>query len=128
MHSLLMDSDDPVKYPNSGKSAHMTPVEGNLCYVISFTESAKVMNCSPTSLVLKNAFHVPHIHKLCRDNNCYMVFDTSSMCIKDLSMGAVLLRVKSENGAYHIWHNVSTVSSAQALIVSHSTRGVWQLA
>ena len=107
--------DEQVWYSNSTAASHMTPNDGNLLFKIVYTGNAlvkvgdstllPVKNVGTTSLAskarpltLKSVLHVPKLQynllsvlQLCRDNNCTIVFDSSSVCVKDNITGDVLL-------------------------------------
>ncbi|CAH9072266.1 unnamed protein product, partial [Cuscuta europaea] len=63
----------------------------------------------PRPLHLKSVYHVPNlkynllsIQRLCADNNCFVIFDKNSICIKDTISGKVLLQASSNGGVYPI--------------------------
>ena len=58
-------------------------------------------------LVLRNVLYVPHlkhnllsVKQLCQDNNCMIVFDTSSVCVKDKTSGRILVHTSSSRNVY----------------------------
>ncbi|CAL2254172.1 unnamed protein product [Prunus armeniaca] len=60
-------------------------------------------------LTMPSVFHVPQlkanllsVHQLCKDNNCYIVFDVSGFLIQDRVTHQVLLKGKSDHGLYPI--------------------------
>ena len=65
-------------------------------------------------LSLKNVFHVPSlkqisVRQLCWDNNCSVIFNESSVCVKDKTSGRTLLQASSSGNLYPL-HVPSTVS------------------
>jgi len=58
-------------------------------------------------LVLSSVLYVPtlkhnllSVKQLCQDNNCIVVFNDSSICVKDKISGKVLLRASSTSNVY----------------------------
>lgn len=75
-----------------------------------------------------------YVHKLCRDNDCVVYFDESSVYVKDKTMGEVWLRGISKNGVYPLQpHIICLESSSQvysessfpAFITSKESGDVW---
>ncbi|CAH9099303.1 unnamed protein product [Cuscuta epithymum] len=135
-----------VACPDSGASAHMTSNEGILVNIYISTQPLTVAVANGTNLPimtvgnltfpampgplhLKFVFHVPHlkynlisIQKLCADNNCFVIFDKSSIYVKDKISGEVLLQASSKGGVYPI----SLSHSQPIALISHVARGpVW---
>ncbi|CAH9142791.1 unnamed protein product, partial [Cuscuta epithymum] len=87
------------------------------------------LSTPPRPLHLKSVYHVPHlkynlmsIQKLCADNNCFVIFDKNSVCVKDKISGKVLLRASSNGGVYPI----SLSSYSPVALASHVAPGpVW---
>jgi len=124
--ALSLGDGQETWYPDTGASAHMTPFDGNLVSKIPYHGSTKIMVADgtklpvnqagrcyiPTSscpLCLNSVFHVPSlkqnlisIKRLCRDNNCQVLFDDTSVSIQDKTTGTVLLRVASNGDLYPI--------------------------
>ncbi|XP_070008930.1 uncharacterized protein [Nicotiana sylvestris] len=111
-------------YLDSAATAHMTPSEGNFMHKSAYNGSdhvlvgngslLKIENIGyaqlPTPsrpLHLKSIFHVPHLRhnllsvkRLCKDNNCAVNFDSSSVIVKDKASGQTLLQASSEGDVY----------------------------
>jgi len=118
----------------------MTPNEGTLhCKTIyNGTDSIWIGNGSllpikqigsfsvPTvaqPLILKRVLHVPSlkhnllsVKQLCQDNNCIVVFDDSSVCVKDNTSGNILLRASSTSNVYPLAIPSSSSSAFAALL------------
>jgi len=104
----------------------LTPIEGNFLSKSTYTGTDKVrvadgsllpikhvgwMNIPRVTkpLVLNNVLHVPTlkhnlltVKQLYQDNNCIVVFDNSSVCVKDKISGKVLLHASSTGNVCHL--------------------------
>jgi len=107
-----------VWYPDSAVASHMAPTEGNLLSKSAYTGTQKVqvgikhvgylqIPTVTKPLVLNNALHVPSlkhnllsVKQLCKDNNCVIVFDNLSVCVKDKTSSNVLLYASSTGNVY----------------------------
>ena len=102
----------------------MTPTEGNLLSKSAYTGIDQVQVGNGTlfpikhvgqiiisrvakPLALNNMLHVPSlkhnllsVKQLCKGNNCVVVFDDSSVCIKDKTSGNFLLHASSTGNVY----------------------------
>jgi len=107
--------NEQVWCPDSAATSHMMPDDGNLLSKTVYSGDAlvkvgddtvlPVVHVGNTSLAskhrpltLKNVLHVPKlqhnllsVRQFCRDNNCTVVFDASSVCVKDNTTGDILL-------------------------------------
>ncbi|KAL3597124.1 hypothetical protein D5086_008761 [Populus alba] len=80
-----------------------------------------IINSSMSSLKLNSMLLVPQItqnllsvHRLCLDNNCWLIFDASCFWIQDKATRRILYRDLFINGLYPI-HASSSLSSTQPL-------------
>ena len=123
----------------------MTPTEGNLLSKSTYigTDRVRVGNSTllpiqhvghlkiPTvtkPLVLNNVLHVPSlkhnllsVKQLCKDNNCVVVFDDSSVCVKDKTSGNVLLHASLTGNVYPLAVPDSSPKAFATLIDSTTT-------
>ena len=83
-------------------------------------------------LVLNNVLHVPSlkhnllsVKQLCQDNNCVVVFDDSSVCVKDKTSGNVLLHASSTRNVYPLVVPDSFPKAFAALIDPVTTWHRW---
>jgi len=139
-----VDTDESVWYPDSAAGSHMTPNEGNLLikYVYNGTDCVQVRNESllpikhvgscyvstvDKPLIVRNVFHVSHLQhnllsvkRLYQDNNCIVVFDPYSICIKDKTSGKILLHTSSTGNVYPLTVPAS-FPSAFAILLDPAT-------
>jgi len=111
-----VDAGEQIWYPDSAAASHMTPNDGKLLTKSVFSGSSLVKVGNGTLLPIKHVghsvlttpikplrlsrfLHVPQlrhnllsVRKLCRDNNCCVVFDSDSVLFKDKTTGEVLLQ------------------------------------
>lgn len=117
---LVSETNDAPWYSDSAASAHMTLSEGNFMHKSSYNGSdhvfvwngsfLKIANIGYAQLPipsrplhLNSIFHVPHLcHHLlsvkrpCKDNNCSINFDSSSVVFKDKASSQILLQASSK--------------------------------
>ena len=113
--AMFLGDGQETWYPDTGASACMTPLDGNLVFKCPYNGSTKIIvvngtmlsialtsSCYLTTnsqpLLLRFVFHVSHLKcnfistkSLCRDNNCQVISNDSSISIQGQTMGTVLL-------------------------------------
>ncbi|KAG5620451.1 hypothetical protein H5410_005669 [Solanum commersonii] len=118
------ESNYATCYFDSVASTHMTPSEGYFLHKSIYNDYdlvlvrngslLKIGNIGyaqlPTSsrpLILNYIFHVPHLRqnllsvkKLCKDNDCIVSFDSSSVSIKDKASDQILFQTSSKGDVY----------------------------
>ena len=77
------------------------------------------------SFVLKNVLHVSSlkhnilsVKQLCQENSCSVLFDDSSICVKDKILSNVWLHASSTSNFYRLAESASTTSALVALLDS----------
>ena len=142
----LGDGPETTWYPDSGASAHMTPHDGNFVSKIPYTGNNRIVvgngatlpithlgTCTlPTSrksLKVNSVLQVPQlthnlvsIKRLCKDNNCHVIFDDVSISIQDKAKGTVLLRARSNRALYPL---TFSSTSPTALFSYHLPAETW---
>ena len=127
-------------YLDSAVASHMAPTEGNLLSKSAYTGTQKVqvgikhvgylqIPTVTKPLVLNNALHVPSlkhnllsVKQLCKDNNCVIVFDNLSVCVKDKTSSNILLYASSAGNVYLLAASGSSSSALVALIDPTTSR------
>lgn len=143
------ETNDATWYFDTVASAHMTPSKGNFIQKNPYTGSDHVLVGNGTLLNIENIgyaqlpstsrplhlqsiFHVPQLRhnlisvkKLCRDNNCKVDFDDSSVCVKDKVTGKPLLQASIKGDVYPL-SSSSVTSPPQHLLlyVNSETFGI----
>jgi len=142
------ETNDATWYFDSAASAHMTPSEGNFLRKSPYTGLDRVLVGNGTLLDIKNIgysklpsisrplhlhsmFHVPQLRhnlisvkKLCKDNNCSIDFDSSSVSVKDKATGQTLLQASSEGDVYPL-ASLSVSSHSQACVAIRQSGDIW---
>jgi len=119
-----VDASEQIWYPNSSAASHMTLDNGKLHSKSLYSGSSLVKVGKGTLLPIKHigqsyvstpikplhlnhVLHVPQlrhnllfIRKLCRDNNCSVIFDSDFIHFKDNTIGEVLLQAPSIGNVY----------------------------
>ncbi|KAG5596576.1 hypothetical protein H5410_037808 [Solanum commersonii] len=133
------EANDQTWYFNFAASAHMTPSVGNFLHKSPYTGLDRVLVGNGTllnidnigyaqlpsktrPLHLRSTFHVPQLRhnllsvkRLCKDNNCFINFDSSSVSVKDKASGQPLLQASSKGDVYPL-SSSSLSSSPQAFV------------
>ena len=122
----------------------MTPYDGNFLSEVPYNGSTSIVVGNGTRLPIKNIVncilstsckplkldyisHVPAlkhnlilIKRLCRDNNCQVIFYASTFSIQNNEIGTVLLWVRSSGDLYPI-----VLTPPTALFSNHQSYDVW---
>jgi len=142
------EANDQTWYFDSAASAHMTPSEGNFLHKSPYTGLDRVLVGNGTllnidnigyaqlpsktrPLHLRSIFHVPQLRhnllsvkRLCKDNNCFINFDSSSVSVKDKASGQTLLQASSKGDVYPL-SSSSLSSSPQAFVALRQPGDIW---
>ncbi|KAG5614396.1 hypothetical protein H5410_014220 [Solanum commersonii] len=126
----------------------MTPSEGNFLHKSPYTGLDRVLVRNGTllnidnigyaqlssktrPLHLRSIFHIPQLRhnllfvkRLCKDNNCFINFDSSSVSVKDKASGQTLLLASSKGDVYPL-SSSSLSSSPQAFVALRQPGDIW---
>ncbi|VVA37949.1 PREDICTED: poly, partial [Prunus dulcis] len=120
-------SADDLWIADSGASHHMTNTLSNMTNIAPYTsgDTIKIGNgeglsishigtASLSGLHLNTIYHVPQlatnllsVYQLCKDNNCWVIFDASNVYVQDKATKTLLFQGKSHKGLYPIPQSVS---------------------
>ncbi|VVA31716.1 PREDICTED: Retrovirus-related Pol poly from [Prunus dulcis] len=120
-------SADDLWIADSGASHHMTNTLSNMTNIAPYTsgDTIKIGNgeglsishigtASLSGLHLNTIYHVPQlatnllsVYQLCKDNNCWVIFDASNVYVQDKATKTLLFQGKSHKGLYPIPQSIS---------------------
>ena len=130
--SIQANPFDPVWYPDSGATNHITANLGKLSLHFEYQGNhqhqvgngiglrianigSSTIHISSTPLKLQDILHVPHITKnplsisqLTKDNDVYCEFHVNDYFIKDRATGQTLLRGRTKDELYYLPLPIST--------------------
>ncbi|KAM1026446.1 hypothetical protein ACFX2C_039460 [Malus domestica] len=132
MGSVASTSQSPqVWLTDSGATTHMTADLNNLSLASPYPSNevvqtangeglrvshigSSILNTSKNPITLNSILYVPKltqnllsVHKLCLDNNCWLIFDAFYFWIQDKVTGRIMYKAQCSNGLYPI-HSLST--------------------